>query len=451
MTASSPVPSTARLPLTHGRFARLPRPTPESVLAVVLVVVGAALSAAATVALRPVAVLVGAVVAIGVFAHRPRAALLLFVATIPLEYQFRIGGSDSLTVTKVAGALCLGSFAVHAVLTRRRLYADVTHAIALGLLVLALASSALAQSSSLGVTTSIRYASWALLYAVITQFPGEPVLLRRLGWTLALSAAVAGAIGSINFLTGVTQLASLRYGQQNDFAFVLAAALPVAGWVVLTSRGFARMVALAAAGLITAGIVLSFSRGAWLAVAAAVIIYVALHRRHTLRLIAFGLVAATATSLFITANPRRVQEGVAAKQVVAQQNVDSRLTLYRGAVDLASSHPLLGIGPGNFGNYFYVITGAPAGTPPLLVVHDTYLEVAAELGVPGFLLFMSFLVIAVRRLSGIIRRRAGPPELGALLLASFAANLVGFLTLSEEFFAPVWLAAGLATLLAATP
>lgn len=446
MTATSSMPARRR-----GVLTRLPRPAPESVVALALVVVGAALAAAATVAMRPVVVLVVAVVAVGVFARHPRGALLLFVATIPLEYQFRLGGSDSLTVTKVAGALCLGSFTVHALLTRRRLYADVTHAIALGLLVLALASSALAQSSSLGVTTSIRYASWALLYAVITQFPGEPALLRRLAWALTLSAAIAGAVGSINFLTGVTQLASLRYGQQNDFAFVLAAALPVAGWVVLTSRRTARLLALAAAGMITAGIVLSFSRGAWLAVAAAVVIYVALHRRHAWRLIAFGLVAAVATSLFITANPRRVHEGVAAKQVVAQQNVDNRLTLYRGAVDLATSHPLLGIGPGNFGNYFYVITGAPAGTPPLLVVHDTYLEVAAELGIPGFLLFISFLVIAVRRMSGVIRRRAGPPELGALLLSSFVAILVGFLTLSEEFFAPVWLVAGLATLLAATP
>jgi len=162
-----------------------------------------------------------------------------------------------------------------------------------------------------------------------------------------------------------------------------------------------------------------------------------------------AMVAAVITSLFITANPSRVKEGVAAKQVVAQQNVDSRLTLFRGAADLALSHPLLGVGPGNFGNYYYVITGAPPGTPALLVVHDTYLEVAAELGLAGFALFMAFLGICMHRVITAIRTRAGPPGLASLLLASYVAVLVGFLTLSEEFFAPVWLVAGLAAVVAA--
>lgn len=418
--------------------------------AAVGVVIGAGvlLGAAAAFSARDALLVAVGVTAVLALARRPQWALLLFVAAIPLEYQFQLGGHESLTITKVAGALCFASFAVHAVLQRRRLYGDRTHLLLLALLVVALASSAFARSVGDGVSTTTRYASWVLLYAVVTQFPGDRRLLRRLAWALTLSGGVAGAIGSYNFLSGVTVLATLRYGQQNDYAFVLAALLPLAGWLALTTRGRQRLLAAGCAGLIVAGIVLSFSRGAWLAVAVAGAVYLVSARQHARPLIGLAVVGAIVTSLFVSANPQRVSEGVAAKQLVAQQNVDSRLVLFRGALDLTVAHPVLGVGPGNFGDYYFDITGAPPGTPPLLVVHNTYLEVAAETGLPGLALFVAFLVICAGRANIALRRGLGPPGLAAALQASLVAVLVGFLTLSEEFFAPVWLVGALITVLA---
>jgi O-antigen ligase len=218
-------------------------------------------------------------------------------------------------------------------------------------------------------------------------------------------------------------------------------------WLVVAHRRGSRLLGVLATSLVVVGLVLSFSRGAWLAVGAAVVLFVVLHREHAVRLALLASVGLIATSLFISSNPSRVAAGEQAKQVVAQANVNSRLTLYRGAVDLAVEHPVLGIGPGNFGGYYYVISGAPPGSPPLLVVHDTYLEVAAELGVPGFALLMTFLALVMTRLSAAARQRRGPPELAAFVRLSLVAVMVGFLTLSEEFFAPVWLVGGLATML----
>ncbi|HVA61409.1 MAG TPA: O-antigen ligase family protein [Mycobacteriales bacterium] len=412
-----------------------------------VVVVGAGLAAAASWATVPVLGGLAALGCLAFFGARPQWALILFVATIPLEYEFRLGASPSLTITKLAGGLCFAAFAIYAVRQRRPLFLDSSHLLIVGLLLLALASTALSQSVSEGTTTTLRYVSWALLYFVLTQFPGDRALLRRLVWALVLSSGAAGAIGSYNFLAGLTQLADLRYGQQNDYAFVLAAVLPIGAWLVLNQTGWRRIVALVSAGLIAAGIVLSVSRGAWLAVVASFVLYAAANRQHASRIVGLALVAAVVTSLFVYANPGRVSQGVQAKQVVAQENVDSRLALYQGALGLTVRHPLLGVGPGNFGNYYYQITGAPPGTPPLLVVHDTYLEVAAELGVPGFIFFMTFLAMCLLRLNGAVRSGAGPPGLAGFVRASFIAVLVGFLTLSEEFFAPVWLLGGLATIL----
>lgn len=62
-----------------------------------------------------VLVVVVALVVVGVCAARADLALLLLVATAPLEVLLPGGSGGGLTVTKVAGALCFTSFALSAV------------------------------------------------------------------------------------------------------------------------------------------------------------------------------------------------------------------------------------------------------------------------------------------------------------------------------------------------
>ena len=377
---------------------------------------------------------------------RPVVTLSLFLFSIPLEYGWQLHGSQSLTITKIAAVFCFGSFAVFAARTRRQLRFDRSHVLVLALLFIALASSAQAQSSGTALSTTVRYLSWALLYFVVTQFAGEHTTLRILVWSLTASAAIAGAWGCLNFLSGRTPLATLPFGQQNDYAFVLASVLFLCLWLIRSERGLLRILAAIGGACILAGIGMSLSRGGYLALAVATAFYCLMHRREAKALAVLAVLGAIAVVAFVSVNPGRIQSGVSMKQAVAQENVDSRLTLWRGAVQLAAEHPALGIGPGNFGDYYYVITGNPSEVPPLLVAHNTYLEVAAELGPVGLLVFLAFLFLALHRLNVSLRTRAGPPELALFLRLSLIAIAVGCLTVSEEFFAPIWLIAGLSTL-----
>ncbi len=79
-------------------------------------------------------------------------------------------------------------------------------------------------------------------------------------------------------------------------------------------------------------------------------------------------------------------------------DLDDRIVWIKDSVELIRQHPILGIGPGNYGKYmerFY-----PAKYEGGRVVHNLYLYAAAETGIPGLVLFLIFLTGAF--LQGII-------------------------------------------------
>ncbi len=115
-------------------------------------------------------------------------------------------------------------------------------------------------------------------------------------------------------------------------------------------------------------------------------------------------------------------------------NVVERLALWRTAFRALATHPVLGIGYGQFPGY-------AASQVRATVTHNTYLSYAAELGLVGLAAFLSLWVSVVRG-CWQARRRIG---------SSFSAALCGFVVLSagqamfenvDQFRAP-WIAFGL--------
>jgi O-antigen ligase len=137
--------------------------------------------------------------------------------------------------------------------------------------------------------------------------------------------------------------------------------------------------------------------------------------------------------------PEQVETALLAKQHVAQSNVDERQVAWQVALREARDSPLLGVGPGNFELRFDEFS-PPAGTGlGALATHNAYLSVLAELGLPGLVLFLAYLVLAWSMLR---RRNRGDPDADALqsaLAGGFIVAIVGALFLTEQFYAPIWL------------
>ena len=108
---------------------------------------------------------------------------------------------------------------------------------------------------------------------------------------------------------------------------------------------------------------------------------------------------------------------------------------------------MLGVGPGNFRFHYLEETGRPPGTGNIGVVHNAYLDVAAELGMAAMVVFLLYLGTVFLR-AGIARRRGnGPPGYASAVRTALVVACVSAVFLSEQYYAPFWLLGALATAL----
>jgi putative inorganic carbon (hco3(-)) transporter len=426
---------------------------PGLLLTVRALLVAAGLALSVLAAFRPETALVGLLVLVIVVicALRADIALLALVAVIPLEAQYETVPLIGLTPTKAAGALCFISFAFYALRSGLHLVFDMSHALVLLLLALALVSTLQALEVSTALTTTMRYTSFVALYFVVSQFVGDHRLQRRIAWTLSVSSAVAALIALEYFFfePGYVYRANLKFGDPNQLAFMLATTLPLTFWL-LRERWSLRPLVLGMIVVISLAVVFTYSRSALLAIGAGIVFLMMTDRKRVPLLVAAAFVTVAIGLVFVRSSPStvfRVEEGLRAKEKVAATNVETRLTAWDAAITLAIDHPLLGIGPGNFFFHYGEVTGTPPGAEPLGVVHNAYLDIASELGLAGLGLFLAFLVLAYARLTGAKRQSMGPPGYAAALRVSLVIACVGAITLSEQYSAPFWLIGGLATAL----
>jgi O-antigen ligase len=384
---------------------------------------------------------VGAVLVICFVTHVDWA-ILLVVASAPLEGAFS-SGPAGISVTKLAGGICIAAFLYALVTKRRTLVFERGQALVLGLLGLALLSTAWAEQASAAITTTTRYASFAMIYVIITQFGADRVLQRRIAWTLSITCSIAAALGLNDYLNGSSPLATLKYAQQNDFAFILATSLPFMFFLLSRTRVL-RPLLLAAIGLNSAAILLSLSRGAFVGLAAGFVLFVLTDRRRLQVTVTAGVAAAVGVLFVIHSNPQRFQQSLVLKQQVAQENVSTRFGAWSAASRLATDHPLLGVGPGNFQFHYNQLTGQPVGTFTLTVAHNALLDVGAELGLLAMCLLALYLILAFVRLTTAIERGYGDPEFVRALRISLTIAIVSAMFLSEQYFLPFWLIGALA-------
>jgi len=228
---------------------------------------------------------------------------------------------------------------------------------------------------------------------------------------------------------------------------MLATSLPLMFWLLGTRRRWLVPVIFAMIGTVFAAILLSLSRGALVGLGVGFLFLIFTDRRRFQLALVGGALAVTAAVLVIQSNPQRFQNALTLKKHVAQSNVTTRFEAWSIAARLASDHPFLGVGPGNFRIYFPILNGQPPGTPALAVAHDAYLDVAAELGIGAALLFLVYLGVSFRRLTVANRDGLGEPGFAQALRVALVIALVCSVFLSEQYFMPFWLIGALGTAL----
>lgn len=211
-------------------------------------------------------------------------------------------------------------------------------------------------------------------------------------------------------------------GDPNFFAASALLCLPLAfGWALEGRRGGERLYCLGCLLLGLAASMVAASRGGFLGLLVALGIFI-WHSRYRARAM---VVVPAALAAFLILSPSSPVRRLLQPGQSDDQARDARLELWSAGLNMVRSRPVFGIGLGNFksqvGRYSDVDSELE------LISHNGYLDVAAEVGLPGLIALVGVIYGSVRTASRV-RRQAHKER--AVLLQQVAlgtqAGLAGF-------------------------
>jgi O-antigen ligase len=405
-----------------------------------------ALAAALIIALLPVTwatlMVVGSVVLV-VALLRPQFGVLLIVPAVPFGSLRQIHvGVMNVGATELLVALVLVAWMMRVVALRktRILWPPLTLPLAVFLGVLVL--------SSLGTTSMqhslkeiVKWAEVLALYVMVANTFDER-------WTKALVVVFLGT-GALVALQGIYQFlfqvgpeefvlfgrfmrAYGTFEQPNPFAGYLGLTLPLAMGIVAAGivpvgrrvRGWWLVWAVSCGGLVLIALVMSWSRGAWLGAAAGAGVMVFAIVARSGRAAVLGAVVVALFFYILLAGglalvpPSIVQRfsdflpyvGVSDVRGVeitdANFAVLERMAHWQSAVAMWTSNPWLGVGIGNY-EPAYAHYALPLWPYALGHAHNYYLNIGAEAGLLGFVVYLVLWGLAIARAWQATRRSSG--------------------------------------------
>ncbi|HET6432957.1 O-antigen ligase family protein [Dyella sp.] len=189
------------------------------------------------------------------------------------------------------------------------------------------------------------------------------------------------------------------FNDPNDLGLLFVTALPMAIYLRSLSGFLMRQFWLAGAGLLVYGIYLTNSRGAMLALLVEGGVYVWM-RRGMITAGVLGVIGLSVMKLLSS----RMQE-LDADEDSAMGRVDA---WYEG-LHMFTSHPLFGVGAGNFTDYNY------------LTAHNSFVLVLAETGLFGYITWLAFVGYSFWLMLAIVRHQP-PGTADAIVVADAKAE-----------------------------
>ena len=310
-----------------------------------------------------------------------------------------------------------------------------------------------------------------LLYLLVSNAVRTTRMLTMVVWTLIAAAGLLGALSTVQELThtyendyaGFAQVDRLDVGgnlniapdtaeekelrprlggplgSENRYAQILAVVFPFA--LIRAFRDPRRRFRLLGAGasiLIASGVILSFSRGAAVALAATIVLMVLLRE---LRIRHVVLALAALTAVVLVAFPHYLIRIGSLEKITALSTAETstdgpdsaivgRQTENLAAWHAFLDHPLTGVGPGV---YFHEYSREYANRLGIRYLesdrrgHSLYLEMAADIGMVGLAAFVAMVGSALVLLHRAMRywRRLDPER--SMIASSIFFGLIAYL------------------------
>jgi len=393
----------------------------------------AAVLAAGAIALLPLAwagALVAACLALVLTLVQPLFGLLLVVLAVPFGSLVRVPVAGmNIGVTEALVWLVLAAWGMRLVARRevrlRFTWLSLALALLLGVMLISLVG---ARSLEHGAKELVKWIEVLALYLLVSHELDER-WLRALVGAILLTGGLAGLHGVYQFVFRIGPEAFVLFGrfmraygtfeQPNPYAGYLGLSVPIGLGLLAGSliRGVQhtrwRWSALAAGTLMLmlAAMAMSWSRGAWLGLAAAVTAMAVVAVLRTQKRLVFvtvfalliaggllvgGLVRVPSSIVqrvadlvpFLTVTDVRGMEVTDANYAVLE-----RMAHWQAAVGMWADHPWFGVGIGNY-EVAYPRYALPTWDEPLGHAHNYYLNIGAEAGLAGLVGYLLVWTIA---------------------------------------------------------
>ncbi len=369
--------------------------------------------------------------------------VLWLIAILPLkQHPIWTGSGGMFSGIKVVGAAC----AVYAVIYCSRRgrwpnYLATWQARSMLLFALLTYSSYLRTGLVFSRMYALGFTSLLLLYFVLASVIDS---LKRLRWAVLAAVASLGWASlyvlrewqkNHGWATGYR--GAYVVGDENHFAVSAICAIPLAwGMVQQEHVPWKGWLAKACLLLTLAATLVAASRGGLLGLLAT-LLFVAARARQGKRNLVVLLVLIGAFNIFY---PRSPLQRLLHPNLSDIGSETAHQGSWQAGLNMVRAHPLTGIGIGAFksqmGNY------APDWwTGANFMAHNAYISVAAEMGIPGLLLFLSILIATFVSLERTYRQKSNPALITRTavgLQAGLVGSMISIFFISAEHHEHLW-------------
>lgn len=303
---------------------------------------------------------------------------------------------------------------------------------ALVFLAWALISGAFTGAQASVIATWARYASYVVLVYVVAAAASDPLRRRVMLWIFALVGSVTVGQGFWQYVhpttyigmegldTSVATRVFATFDNPNFYAEYLVLLFGVTLALVFTERGLLRYVAAVLLAAQAMTLLITYTRGSWLALAFGLAVGVLMIDGRLIWPFAIG------GGVMLPLVPGALDR--VASIFSLQGTASFRLMLWKVAGASIEKHPVFGVGLGRFYDAF---RDAVLSNPKLNIgflfygAHNSYFQLAAEIGVVGALAF-AWMVFEACRMGGFYNARMGEDLRSRLVNAALTAGLIAF-------------------------
>jgi len=258
-------------------------------------------------------------------------------------------------------------------------------------------------------TLTDTYLKVLLVFMLMINLLGDRQRLVLIMKLIVVCGAVL-AFGAIrDYATGNLRMMGVRiegivggiFGNPNDLATSLDMIIPLALVLVMTQRGIWRFICLVSIPMMALAVALTFSRGGFLGlIIGSGLILWKLGEKNRARTVILSLLA---VSVLAVAIPSKYSERLSTivendKDKTGSAN-ERKDVMYR-ALYTAVHHPVIGVGMSNFARY----------SIHEMVAHNSYFEIAAELGLAGLIFYLIMILAPLRSCQRIEQQTKPAPD-----------------------------------------